>query len=122
MIHFKATNRKNIFLVFQDEKMICRYNSISEGAILISTDDIFRKYNAFGLLKDLLENDKLKFKYIIISYRQNKFWTTRDTLKKEGIEHDFNFGTKIFLPIRMWKTESNNQLEFDFKEHTENGK
>ena len=121
MLQFKPTRRKNISLVFQDGKMICKYNSVKEGAILIRTDDIFRKYNAFGLLKELIENTNPIFKYIIISYRDKKFWTTRDTLRKKGIEHQFTFGTKVFLPIYLWNIESNSQLEFDFREDIPNG-
>lgn len=119
MIHFKKTKREDVFEIFDDKQPIGKFCTKFPGAIVLHPKDIYRKLDAFGLNKELLTSQELKFKWTIVYYEGKGYYTSRENLIKEGIEVEFNFGTKIFLPRKKWETnESSNQLQLEFKEET----
>lgn len=64
-----------------------------------STAELFNKFNAIGLLSDVLEDKNLDFNTMLFVLKGKKYKTTREQFLENGIRETFYFGEKIFLPL-----------------------
>ncbi|MHB9012512.1 MAG: hypothetical protein ACYC49_09880 [Ignavibacteriaceae bacterium] len=117
MIYLKGTSKENVFEIFDGKQPIGKLYTKSPGAIVLRPKSVFRKYDAFGLNKEILILSKYIFKWIIVFYEGKEYITIREKIIQDGIEESFDFGIKVFLPRNKWETrETSNQLSFVFKE------
>ena len=84
--------------------MIGRFIKKSCGFLYVVTDEPFRKLNAFGFNKELLLSKEINFQIVIVKCQGVYYMTRKRTILEEGVEQEFDFGVKIFLPIPLWNS------------------
>lgn len=69
--------------------------------------DLFLNLNAFGILKEVLTDGELPYTKMVFFCKGIKYETTRKHFKKNCIEKKWDFGTKCYLPINLFKASDN---------------
>lgn len=65
--------------------------------------ELFRIHNAFGLLSELLNCKEFQFERMYFNYKGKGYGTTRTQFLTHGIKEEFDFGDKIFLPLKYFR-------------------
>ena len=104
MIYYKKTDKPKIYKIYDDynSQFIGHLNLKFNGAVLIYPSSIYRKYDAFGLHKDVLIDPTINFKWVIAKFKGEGQHISREYMLKNGIEEEFNFGIKVFIPRKYW--------------------
>jgi hypothetical protein len=117
MITKIATSQPDLFLVFENGRMIGRFISKEDGSFVFYTKEIFKKYNGFGVNIDLLNNSEIPFRWIEVHYVPTGT-IYRANIKKffeKAVKSKFKEFTKIFLNINYFEIVNDPQLQFSFK-------
>lgn len=114
MIQLLKTEIPDQFVLKDDDTIIGKYITKSGGIIFMKQKEPYRKLNAFGINKQLLSSKEIEFRIVIVECQKVYYMTWKKTLLVEGIEQEFDFGKKIFLPIPLWHSTASNQLILDF--------
>ena len=119
----KLPGYENLYTVFDGNKRIGRYNS-KEKAFFYVTNEIFRKYDGFGINVELLNNPEFDLEKVIvllINEKVNKAYMTSikkfyDAFEKgEDIFEDKRKTFKrVYVRLHLWIEIGNSQLSFDF--------
>ena len=76
---------------------------------------LFRKTNSLGINYDLLVDERLKFKWIVIPYCEHKLISTRNYFLKKGKAFQFGkkgFELQIFVPVNELNIHTARKFEF----------
>jgi len=118
MISLVTTRRDNIHRVIVNGHYVGELITKKYGAIRITAKDIFRELNAFGISTELLIDDSVKFKFILIKYEGKIYYTTRELFKCKGEERTFHRDgeefKKTFLHLDYFKFKDDPQLSLSF--------
>lgn len=116
MISYLKTKRDKVFKIYDETQFIGYLNTKLNGAVTIHPSSVYKKYDAFGLKKEILISDIVEFKWVIAYYNGEGYWVLKDKMIAEGIEDSFDFGIKLFLPRKKWNTiKSSDQLSIEFE-------
>jgi hypothetical protein len=81
--------------------------------------ELFNKFNAIGLLSEVIEDRNLDFKYLTFVLNGKRYNTTRSQFLENGIRETFYFGEKIFLPLSYFEKLDEEQISMNFKSENE---
>lgn len=77
---------------------------------------IFNILKSFGVISELIFNDEIPIDLLLFKYKQKKYLTYREVFKKYGKKMEFDFGEKIFLPLKYFDDLDDPQYKLNFKE------
>ena len=108
---FRRTLFDGILKVFHNGTFIGELNTSGDGTFQIKKDEIFKLYNGYGVVDDLLYCDKIPFKFVLAYHDEEMLETTRKKFISEGCKKKktFPFATKYFLSLHQFNSNNINQ-------------
>ena len=104
-------DEEDIYDVYKDYRYLGYLDKTDGGAFVTKRQNLFRKFNGFGINMSLLESD-IEFETIVIEYNNKFYVVSRKLLLDAGEKFTFKDGdTKLFLPISAFTIEDNESPE-----------
>jgi len=107
--YLKPTENDYLFKVIFKGRFIGHIDERNGGTFIMQTDKIFLKFNGFGLDKEVLECENIKFNCVLVIYKSVKYMTTRKIFIEFGKSQIYPDGEKLYLNLRYFNLPSDNR-------------
>jgi hypothetical protein len=107
ILKFKSINELHA-IILHGKFLVGHFIVIKEKDELIFCNnkaDLFEKHNAIGVIREIITNDLFEFERLFFKLANRTYKTDKQTFKKFGITETFNFGSKIFLPLKYFNND-----------------
>ena len=117
IIPTKNSQRFKIKLILpQSERFLGSLDTSGEVHFVTARkpEHIYRRYNSFGINYDLIYDDRIEFKWIIIKCDSKEYVTTREYVKKKGKPTSYRkkgFELQLHVPLDELNNETIQEFE-----------
>lgn len=111
--YLKPTAHDYLFKVIFKGRFIGHIDERNEGTFIIQTNKIFDKFKAFGLDREVLECESIKFHSVLVIFNDKKYIAPKKRFLESGKSQIYPDGEKLYLNLRYFNLPSNHQNQLN---------